>query len=56
MSKEDILENLYLVWGSKPLDHMFEHETGQFYEDLAFENITSNEYMEYARKQNKEAK
>lgn len=54
MDKEKILRNLYFVWGAKPLDHMFNNETVQFYSDLAFENINSDEYMEYARKQEKE--
>jgi hypothetical protein len=53
MSKEDILNNLYLVWGTKPLEHLFNGESVQFYSDLAFEGITSDEYLEYARKQSK---
>lgn len=56
MSKEDILKNLYSVWGGKPLDYLFQNETVQFHSDLAFENITEDEYKEYARKQNKEGK
>ena len=56
MSKEDSLSNLYRVWGTKPLDHMFNSESVQFYSDLMFEGITSDEYLEYARKQSKEAK
>jgi hypothetical protein len=56
LDKENILMNLYSVWGGKPLDHMFNNETVQFYSDLAFENITSDEYMEYARKQKKEGR
>ena len=56
MPKEDILNNLYRVWGSKPLDYLFNCESVRFYSDLAFEGITSDEYLEYARKQNKEAK
>lgn len=55
MSKEDILSNLYRVWGSKPLDHMFDRESVQFYSDLMFEGITCDEYLEYARKRSKEA-
>lgn len=51
VSKEDILRNLYSVWGSKPLDHMFNNETVQFYADLSVEGISSEDYMEYARKQ-----
>jgi len=51
LSKEDALKNLYKVWGSKPLDHMFNGESVQFYSDLCFEEITSDEYMKYARKQ-----
>lgn len=51
MSKEDALKNLYLVWGSKPLDHLFNNESVDFYTDLYCENITEDEYMEYARKQ-----
>lgn len=51
MSKENSLVLLYKVWGSKPLDHLFNNESVQFFSDLAFENITSDEYMEYARKQ-----
>lgn len=54
MSKEDILKNLYSVWGTKPIDHLFNGESVQFYEDLCFERITSDEYLEYARKQSKE--
>ena len=54
MSKEDILSNLYRVWGTSPIEHLFNHESGQFYSDLAFEGITSDEYMDYARKRNKE--
>lgn len=52
MSKENSLKNLYSVWGSKPLDHMFNNESFQFYADLSCEGITSDEYMEYARKKN----
>lgn len=54
--REDILKNLYRAWGSKPLEHVFNEKTVQFYLDLMFEGITSDEYMEYARKQNKEEK
>lgn len=54
MSKEDILGNLYRVWGTKPLDHMFNGESVQFYSDLCYEGLTSDEYMDYARKRNKE--
>ena len=54
MPSENILENLYKVWGSKPLDHLFNGESVQFYSDLSFEGITSDEYMEYARKQSEE--
>ena len=54
MSKEDILNNLYKVWGTKPIDHMFNGESVQFYSDLMFEGITSDEYKDYARKQVKE--
>lgn len=56
MPKEDILKNLYLVWGNKPLDHLFQGEEVQFYADLSTEHISSDEYREYARKQNKEGK
>lgn len=55
MSKGDILSNLYRVWGTKPLDHLFDRESVQFYSDLCFEGITSDEYAEYARKISKEA-
>lgn len=51
MPKENSLKNLYSVWGSKPLDYLFNNESVQFFSDLAFEGITSDEYMEYARKQ-----
>lgn len=54
MSKEDILGNLYRVWGDKPLDHLFNHESVEFYTDLYCENISEDEYLEYARKQSKE--
>lgn len=54
MPKETILKNLYLVWGTKPLDCLFKGETVQFYSDLMFEGITSDEYLEYARNQIKE--
>ena len=56
MSKEDILSNLYRVWGTKPLDHMFNGESVQFYSDLCYEGLTSDEYLEYARKQSKGGK
>ena len=56
MSKGDILKNLYSVWGSKPLDHLFQNETIQFHADLSVENITEAEYKVYARKQSKEGK
>jgi len=56
LSKEDILKNLYLVWGSKPLDHLFPNEAIQFHADLSIENITEAEYKQYARKQSKEGK
>jgi hypothetical protein len=51
LSKEDILKNLYSLWGSKPLDHLFPGECMQFYSDLTTENITGAEYRKYARKQ-----
>lgn len=54
--KENIFKNLYSIWGSKPLDHMFNNETVQFYADLSVEGITSEEYMEYARKQEQEGR
>lgn len=56
MSKQDILKNLYSVWGKKPLDHLFNKESIQFYEDIFAENITSSEYMDYARKQQQEGR
>lgn len=56
MSKEDILKNLYLVWGLKPLDHLFKGEAMEFYADITMENITDSEYKEYARKQEQEGK
>jgi len=54
VSKEDVLKNLFLVWGTKPIDHMFNGESTQFYSDLMFEGITSDEYNNYARNQIKE--
>jgi len=56
LSKEDILSNLYKVWGTKPLDHLFPNEVIQFHADLSIENITESEYKQYARKQSKEGK
>ena len=54
MPSENILNNLYLVWGTKPIDHLFNGESIQFYSDLMFEGIASDEYLDYARKRSKE--
>ena len=56
MSKNDSLEALYYVWGIKPIDHLFPNEVKQFHEDLSLADVTETEYLEYARKQSKEAK
>lgn len=53
MSKEDRLKNLYKVWGTKPLDYLFQNEESQFYADLAIEEIPAYEYRHYAREQAK---
>ena len=56
MSKNDSLEALHYVWGMKPIDYLFKNEIKQFHEDLSLADVTETEYLEYARKQSKEAK
>lgn len=49
-SKEDILSNLYSVWGNKPvIGKMLSLEAIQFYFDITMEGISTEQYKEYAR-------
>ena len=54
-TKSESLESLFYVWGTKPIDHLFKDEIEPFHEDLSLCGVTESEYLEYARKQSKEA-
>lgn len=54
MPGRDSLEALYYVWDTKPIEHLFHGEVEQFHEDLSLANVTETEYLDFARKKQKE--